>query len=120
MNRRLVRRVAFCLIALLGFAQGTVTLAACTMERGAPMQMSPAGETSGCDEPAGTVANVCVAHCTADLQVAGTAAVLVQVPGKAQALLVPLRIEYWSGRMALEVPPPQTVPSRILLHSFLI
>src|SRR4051812_6494844 len=122
MNRRLIRRIAFCLIALLGFAQGTVALAACMMERGGAMQADSAGHRSDCDmQPASgqtespLPANLCAAHCTADLKPPGVPAVVVQAQGESQVLFAfPSPVERGAAPAA-EVPPPQTVPPRILL-----
>ena len=124
MSRRLIRRIAFCLIALLGFAQGTVALAACVMERGAPMQMDSAGDATCCDEDGGTVgsmpSNACVAHCTADLQIPSVQVVLVRAPANAPILLVARLRQDALIHAVVEVPPPHGIPPRILLHSFLV
>ena len=124
MTLRLKRRIGLLVIALLVFAQGSVALAACSMERGAPMQMTQADDACACDAQAGFEApmhaNVCVAHCTSDLQLAGVATALVRAPAAAPVLVVALVREYSPGRMAREAPPPRAVPPRILLHSFLI
>jgi len=124
MALRLKRRIGLLVIALLVFAQGSVALAACAMERGAAMQMTQADDAYPCDTQAGFEApmhaNVCVAHCTSDLQLAGVATALVRAPAAAPVLVVALVREYSPGRMAREAPPPHAVPPRILLHSFLI
>src|SRR5687768_13218849 len=100
MNRRLIRRLAIALIAFLAFAQASVALAACAMDRGemGPMtaqtnESGAAGE--GCcapdsvPSPEAQVANNCFAHCTADLQLTGFPVVLVQVPAATPVLLLP-------------------------------
>jgi hypothetical protein len=131
MNRRLIRRLALALIAFLAFAQASVVLAACAMDRGemGPMLMEPtesAAAAEGCCEPPSVqsaevqVANNCFAHCTADLQLTGFPVVLVQVPAATPVLLLPQLERSFPGRAVLEAPPPPTVTSRILLHSFLI
>src|SRR3954469_9354933 len=131
MNRRLIRRLALALIAFLAFAQASAALAACAMDRGemGPM-MAPADQSGGAREgcrapepvqsPEAQVANNCFAHCTADLQLTGFPVALVQGPAATPVLLLPQPERRSSGRAALEAPPPPTVTSRILLHSFLI
>jgi hypothetical protein len=125
MNLRLIRRVSIWLIAMLAFAQASVAIASCSMERGSLAPMLEMGEGCGCEAPqvktdAPQYANRCVAHCTADLQLAGLATALVRSPADAPVLVVP-RVELGAvPRTGLESPPPGTVPSRILFHSFLI
>jgi hypothetical protein len=60
-----------------------------------------------------------VAHCTSDLRAAGFAPALVRAPADAPVLLL-TRVADDRGRAELGAPPPEAVPSRILLHSFLI
>jgi hypothetical protein len=124
MNRSLLRRTAILLTALFLFAQGSVALAACAMDRGsmAPAMEMPADMECDCgamEASADPSAN-CVAHCTADLQVPGGAAVLVRAACASAVLHVAAfrdsGIQVVSGR----APPPRGVPPRILLHSFLI
>jgi hypothetical protein len=131
MNRRLIRRLALALIAVLAFAQASVVLAACTMDRGemGPM-MAHTSDSGAADEdccapaplhsPGAQVANGCFTHCTADLQITGFPVVLAQVPTATPVLLLPQLERSYRGRALLEAPPPPTVTSRILLHSFLI
>ena len=131
MSRRLIRRLALALIAFLAFAQASTVLAACAMDRGemGPM-MAQTDERGAADEgccapdpvhsSGAQVANNCFAHCTADLQLTGFPVVLVQMPAAAPVLLLPRLERSFPGRAALEAPPPPTVTSRILLHSFLI
>lgn len=125
MNLRLIRRVALWLIATLAFAQASVVLAACTMERGsmAPM-LEMAEDCVSCEPRADTdlaqYANRCVAHCTADLQLAGGTIALVRSPAHASVLWLPPLDRSAFLRTKLESPPPGGVPVRILLHSFLI
>ncbi len=142
MNRRLIRRIAILLIALLGFAQGSVALATCTMDRGTLVHFFGTGESSGCDmhgmDSSGTLrtaeptcetyvkasgpqhANRCIAHCTADLQLGGSPIALVRGPADTPALLTPLAESPPVSHARFPVPPPTSVPRRILLHSFLI
>lgn len=131
MNRRLIRHLALALIAFLAFAQASVALAACAMDRGEMGSMAAhtneggmGGE--GCcapapvESPEAQVANACFAHCTSDLQLTGFPVVLVQVPAATPVLLLPQLEPGFPGRALLEAQPPPTVTSRILLHSFLI
>jgi hypothetical protein len=124
MNRSLLRRTALLLTALFLFAQGSVALAACAMDRGS---MAPAMEMAAdmeCDcgaTEANTTPNAnCVAHCTADLQLPGGAAVLVRASAISAVLHVVAFREHSIQAFNGKVPPPRGVPSRILLHSFLI
>lgn len=123
MNRYLVRRVATLLMALFLFAQGSVVLAACAMDRASMAQaMTMASDescTCGGTEMQQTVTASCVAHCTVDLQLAGLPIALVHGAASAPVLVVPMA-EVHPGLSVLRAPPPRTVPPRILLHSFLI
>ena len=65
-------------------------------------------------------ANRCVAHCTADLQNAGSPAALVRSPGEPPLLVVLPAQNSTSFDSGLDAPPPGAPPRRILLHSFLI
>lgn len=114
MNRRLIRRFSIWLIALLAFAQTSVALAACSMDRGS---LAPMLEMSS---DCGDCANRCIAHCTADLQLSGSCAALAVHPADVPVLVL-ARAEVDRAPCAADpVSPPGTVPIRILLHSFLI
>jgi hypothetical protein len=125
MNLRLIRRVSIWLIAMLAFAQASVAIAACTMDRGslAPM-LEMTGDCGDCktqvkpDAP--QYANRCVAHCTSDLQLSGSLAALAVHPAEVPVLLLPRAEVYRVPRADAHVSPPGAVPVRILLHSFLI
>jgi len=123
MNRHLVRRVATLLVALFLFAQGSVVLAACAMDRASMAQaMTMASDescTCGGSEMQKSVTASCMAHCTVDLQLSGLPIALVHVPASAPVLVVPMT-EVHPGLSALRAPPPNPLPRRILLHSFLI
>lgn len=130
-RRRLIRRFALALIAFLAFAQASVVLATCAMDRGdmGPMMVQASESSAAGDEccaPASgqsfeaQVANHCFAHCTADLQLTGFPVVLVQLPAATPVLMLPRLERSFPGRAVLEAPPPPTITSRILLHSFLI
>lgn len=124
MNLRLIRRMSLWLIAMLAFAQASVAIAACSMERGSLAPMLEMADGCDCETQvkadAPQYANRCVAHCTADLQLAGVATALVRSPADAPVLLVPRFDRSPAPRTGLESPPPGTAPPRILLHSFLI
>src|SRR6266571_2742494 len=123
MKHALKRRIALLLVGLLVFSQASVVLAACSMDRamlGQSMASTTENPCSGCDTSDSTYAssnaNVCVAHCTSDLQLAGFVPAIVPGPAALPALpvlrpAVPLRIE-------LAAPPLGAPPHRILLHSF--
>jgi hypothetical protein len=125
MTLRLIRRIALGLIAVLAFAQASVVLAACSMERGAMASMLEMPEGCGSCEPQadGDVpqnANRCVAHCTADLQLSGSMTALVRSPAHVPVLLLPPVDRLAFRRTGLDQTPPGAPPHRILLHSFLI
>jgi hypothetical protein len=125
MSLRILRRVALGLLAVLAFAQASVVLAACSLERGsmAAMLEMPQGCAS-CESQADTAAaqsaNRCVAHCTSDLQLSGSLVALVVHPVQAPVLILPRAEIYRAPRAVDEPSPPGGVPVRILLHSFLI
>ena len=123
MNRSLLRRTAILLTALFLFAQGSVALAACAMDRGsmAPAMEMPADMECDCGEVQANTAPsaTCVAHCTVDLQLSGAAFVLVHAPSVSAVLYV-VAFRDSSIRFAEKAPPRSGVPPRILLHSFLI
>lgn len=122
MTSRLIRRIAFALLAFYAFGQASVALAACGMDRGAMAQAMamPAGEK--CDDCANTAADsvtaLCVAHCTADLQLTGAAPDAVAAP--AVQPLTALPVARFRSPPVLAYLPPGTLPRRILLHSFQI
>jgi hypothetical protein len=124
MTRSLLRRTAILLSALFLFAQGSVALAACVMDRGsmAPAMEMAADMECDCGEMQANTSPTatCVAHCTADLQLPGGAAVLVREPAISAVLYV-VAFPDSSIRVAPDkAPPPRGVPTRVLLHSYLI
>jgi len=126
MARILRRRVALLMIGLLAFAQGSTAFATCSMERGtaAPaMAMAPDEACADCGAAtsgASKYPNLCVAHCTSDLQLAGVAASIVRGPADLPVLRIARPEIGPAPRTGLHAPPPGAPPRRILLHSFLI
>ena len=119
MNRRLIRRIAFVILALLGFAQASFALAGCVMDRGGMAAMASTGDCCGGTpqfEALPQLKNGCLAHCTADLQVTGEPAGLVQASADVLVYLVPPRTVPYPAAP----PPARVIPPRILLHSYLI
>jgi hypothetical protein len=119
MNRRLVRRLAFALIAMLAFAQAGIALAGCFMERGEMANMATLGDCCNPTpefQPAPELRNDCLAHCTADLQLSGLPIALVQAPADVPVLLLP----HPAAPYLAAPPPTPRIPPRILLHSYLI
>jgi hypothetical protein len=129
MTRRLNRWLSIALLVALGFSHASLAVAACVMDRAELSQMLASEEAvhDCCDTADGhgqggdlMTANGCVAQGTADLQLYGSASVPV-LPGTSAriVLILPPVIERPLERRSIERPPP-VVPSRILLHSFLI
>jgi hypothetical protein len=122
MNARTIRRIALALIALLMYAQGSVALAACAMDRG-EMARAMAGhdccDTSG-DQSEPRLGNVCLAHCTAGLQAFELPVALVRAPADAAVLTVPVADAESPDPRGRSVHATLTVPPRILFQSFQI
>jgi hypothetical protein len=124
--RRVKSLIAALVLGTLAFAQASVSLAACSMERGSVGQVIAAQASAPCD--CGTMAtefgplyaNRCLAHCTADLQLSSMAAAIADHGAPAPVLLLPRARSQAAHSTGLQAPPPGTVPPRILLHAFLI
>jgi hypothetical protein len=118
------RRVARLLIGLLVFSQASIAFAACSMDRGAMAQaMTSDDACADCASAPGGAApirNVCLAHCTSDLQLAGIAIALAAAPADLPVLMVARPELRSTPRTGLSTPPSGAPPHRILLHSFLI
>lgn len=126
MNHRSLRRISIWLVAVLAFAQASAAIAACTMDRGslAPM-LEMTGDCGDCNTllakaDAPQNANLCVAHCTSDLQLSGSLAVLAVHAAELPVLVLSRAEPYRVPRAVAQLSPPGAVPVRILLHSFLI
>lgn len=126
MKPRFRRWIALLLLAATAFAQASVSLAACPMDRGALVQTIAAAAAPHCEmgthvkQDVPRYANRCVAHCTADLQLAGLPTAIVRSPADTPVLVVAAEYQQRFSDTGLEVPPPGTPPPRILLHSFLL
>lgn len=121
MSPRLLRNIALAVLALYAFAQASVALAACEMDRSAMAQAMamPAGDTcEDCVEVAtDALTATCLAHCTADLK--RTFSDPVSIPDATCAPLPPLpKTRVGTGPPFLAEPLAAGVPRRILLHSF--
>ncbi|MEX2198052.1 MAG: hypothetical protein WD886_04530 [Burkholderiales bacterium] len=117
---------ALLLLGALAFAHASVSMAACSMERGAMGEVLAAETEAPCDcgtnitEFGPLYANRCHAHCTADLQLAGTAMAIMVDAVRGAAHFVP-RAPVRAGRLRSREPSPiAAVPKRIQLHSFLV
>lgn len=122
MNGRFIRRVAAALIAFLAFAQTSLALAACGMDRGSMAQAMLMSDMSDCDQTAGKVpapGAVCAAHCSSDLQLPGLQLPLVREVAAVPVLVVEMHEPHFRGAQRA-MPPHPAPPPRILLHSFLI
>jgi hypothetical protein len=124
---RLKRRVAMLTLVLLAFAQASVAFSSCSIDRGTMSPVMAAdNDESGADcetpvtETSPQNANLCLLHCTWDLQVAGVAVALLRSPADLPILTVALPRAVPAPRTGLHAPPSGAPPHRILLHSFLI
>ena len=122
MTLRLIRRFAVALLAFYAFGQASVAFAAtCGMDRGTMAQAMamPAGDP--CDDcgKAGTdsVTALCVAHCTADMQVAAAAPDALPAPANIESMTV-VAVPHFRSPPILAYLPSGAPPRRILLHSF--
>lgn len=124
--RRVKCLIAALVLGTLAFAQASVSLAACSMERGSVGQVIAAETSAPCE--CGTVAtefgplyaNRCLAHCTADLQLSAVPVAMADISACSHVLLVPHARSAVARATGLRAPPLGTPPPRILLHSFLI
>jgi hypothetical protein len=123
MTARPIRRIAILLLAVYAFAQASVALAACGMDRGAMAQAMAMPADHGCDDCAGqagdadSITAVCVAHCTADLQLTAAEPVSIAATVCAPGLTVP-KPRWGAGPPVAAYQPPGMLSRRILLHSF--
>ncbi|MGQ0509994.1 MAG: hypothetical protein ACT4P9_05210 [Betaproteobacteria bacterium] len=124
LTRSLRRFTAVLLLAALALAQSSVTLAACDMDRQA-MAQAMADGAMDCDcgggeaGPQESVSNRCVAHCTAELQIAATVVAIIGTPPRAEAFVPPQR-DPPAMAAKRHCPPRAGIPMRILLHAFLV
>jgi hypothetical protein len=125
-SRALKRWLSIVLLGTLAFSQATLVLAACGIDRAALVQ-ALAGDMHECcdtERPAPNLvpmsANSCLGEGTSDLQASGTSIPALAAP-PALPVLVLRRPQAGPPPSALlRAPPASGVPSRILLHSFLI
>jgi len=128
MRRSIKRWLAIMLLGTLGFAQASLALTACAMDRGQLADMLSAqsheccDETASapCDESMAVPANVCFTGSTADLQAVAAAVLNADAPVQVVAWLVPDPQPEYVLAARSPAPPPKALPPRILLHSFLI
>ena len=126
MKSSLRRRVASVVLAVLAFAQLSTAFASCFMDRGgmgAMMSAEGAMPCEGCDtapSPAAALKNLCVAHCTADLQIFVGAQVPVCCAPRLPVLTILPFARSHVPKTRVVGAHPGDPPPRILLHSFLI
>jgi hypothetical protein len=126
MKRMLKRWIALVLLAVFSFSHASLALADCPMDRATLSQsIARAAEEPCCASavPAGyesLYGNRCVAHCTSDLRLAGLPVALLRQPADAPVLLLSGFDWHSPPAARLDMPSPEAVPPRILLHSFLI
>lgn len=126
MSRALKRWLAVLLLGALAFSQASLVLAACGIDRAALVQ-ALAGDMHECCDTEGPAtnlvpmsANSCLGEGTSDLQASGPSMPAVAAPAALPVLFVPQRQAGPPPSALLRAPPARAVPSRILLHSFLI
>src|SRR5260221_11448677 len=123
---RLKRRVAMFTLVMLAFAQASVTLSGCAMDRGT-MSTAMAADNdesrADCEMPITKTspqkANLCALHCTWDLQAASGAVAVDRSPADWHIAAVALPRSAPARRPGLHAPPSIPPPHRILLPSFL-
>jgi hypothetical protein len=126
MKRRSRSRVASIILVIFAFAQLGTAFAECLMDRSdmaATMSADGMPPCDGCDPaPAAKsqLQNLCVAHCTADLQLSGALPSRIGAAVPPAVLKIAARQVVVDSALALDVQPPHGPPRRILLHSFLI
>lgn len=118
-SRRLRRAIALLMLVALGFAHASTALAACEADRGNLSHSSVPSEDCPCVE-AMQFSPRCLAHCTADLQLAGAATVIARAPADTPVLLIAPSEPRFASREWQEARPPGGLPARILFQSFLI
>lgn len=121
------RGVAILVLTLLAFSQASVPFHACAMDRGAMNAAMASGSDKtgdGCEAAiAGQSpqdANLCVLHCTSDLQTAGASIALIGASNDPPLLAVVRAYAAPESQTGLLTPPAGAPPHRILLHCFLI
>ena len=126
MNRESKSWVAVLMLGVLAFAHSSVSMAACSMERGTISQVIAVEAADPCEcgtamtEFGPLYTNRCLAHCTSDLQLAGVAVAIVSGVSQAPTLLLPRMVQRAAWPRWAVAPPAATVPKRIQLHSFLV
>lgn len=121
MTIRRIRRIAVVLLALYALGQAAVAQAACGLDRDSMAQSMtmPTGDT--CNDcvtvAADALTATCIAHCTADLQLAPGKP--VSIPDAAYEPLLTLpKARLGAGPPVIAYPLPLMIARRILLHSF--
>lgn len=118
--------IAVLLLGALGFAHANISLAACAMERGSISEVQAAEPSDSCDcgtamtEFGPLYANLCLAHCTADLQLSGAATAIANGVANAPLLFLQRTTQRATSPRRADAPPTAGVPKRIRLHSFLV
>ena len=125
-NRTLRIWTAALMLGALGFAHASVSIAACSMERGSISEVLAAETPDPCDcgtamtEFGPLYTNRCLAHCTSDLQLSGGAAVIAHGVSNAPGFLLLRATQRADWPRRADVAPGASVPKRIQLHSFLV
>lgn len=116
--------VALMVLGALAFAHASVSIAACAMERGTMVEVLAVETEAPCDcgtsvtESGPLYANRCLAHCTADLQLAGAAVAIAADAVQGAMLPVPQDSRSTRPLRSAGSSPAAVIPRRIQLHSF--
>lgn len=127
MRLRATRWITRLLLGVMVFAQASLALADCPVNRGDLAHLFVTETAVVCEsnmvsmsESGPQNANLCVAHCTADLQIQAMPVAIVRAASQAPVLLLPDPARAVFRQTGLESPAPGTPPPRILQHSYLI
>lgn len=118
--------IAGLVLGMLGFAHASVSLAACSMERGSMNEFLAVETSNPCDcgtsmtEFGPLYTNRCLAHCTSDLRLSRMAVAVASGVSDAPTLLLPRSTQRTGKPRRGGTPPAARVPKRIQLHSFLV
>jgi hypothetical protein len=112
--------IALVMLAALAFAQASTALAACEIDRGSLAHDVEEDADCPCVDASSQLTPTCVAHCTADLQLAGAATVIARAPADVPVLFVTPHEPSYAWREWQDAGPPGGLSVRIRFQSLLI